>query len=114
MGDWRERTNRLTRRNLQQRHGLLLNTALTTLGLVTFDLDLDDAADVAAALALMSKMLGTPRCVRTRANSPRCAVLYRCDDPAGLSATHKGRDGAIELFSGPGARSPRSASTSTR
>ena len=39
--------------------------------------------------------------MRTRANSPRCATLYRCDDPAGLSATHKGSDGAIELFAGP-------------
>lgn len=100
--DWRERSEPFDpAQSYSNAYGLLLNTALTTLGLVTFDLDLDDTADAAAALALMSKMLGTPRCVRTRANSPRCAVLYRCDDPAGLSATHKGTDGAIELFSGP-------------
>jgi hypothetical protein len=100
--DWRERTEPFdSARSYSNPYGLLLNTALTTLGLATFDLDLDDAADAAAALALMSKMFGTPRCVRTRANSPRCAVLYRCDDPAGLSATHKGTDGAIELFCGP-------------
>jgi Primase C terminal 2 (PriCT-2) len=100
--DWRERTEPFDpAQSYSNAYGLLLNTALSTLGLATFDLDLDDTADAAAALALMSKMFGTPRCVRTRANSPRCAVLYRCDDPAGLSATHKGTDGAIELFCGP-------------
>jgi hypothetical protein len=101
-GDWRERTEPFDpAQSYANQYGLLLNTALVLRGLVTFDLDLDDTIDAAAALALMSTMLGTPRCVRTRANSPRCAVIYRCDDPAGLSATHKGTDGAIELFCGP-------------
>ena len=98
---WRERTEPFEpAQSYANQYGLLLNTALVTLGLVTFDLDLDDLADAAAALALMTDMLGAPRCVRSRANSPRCAVIYRTDDVDGLSAVHKGSDGAIELFAG--------------
>jgi hypothetical protein len=100
--DWRTRTDPFDPdQPYANAYGLLFNTALVTVRLVTLGFDLDWPPDVQAALDLLTKTCGPPRCVRSRPNSPRRAVIYRCDDPEGLYACAKGSDGGIELFSGP-------------
>jgi hypothetical protein len=100
--DWRDRPTPFDpARSYSNRYGLLLNTAIILIGLVAFDLDIDVAEDIALALDVMQQHLGPARCVRSRANSPRRAALYRTEDSAGRYMTAKGCDGAIEVFSGP-------------
>ncbi len=98
---WRQRTTPFDPAiDYANQYGLLLNTALILDGLVAIDLDIDSDEDVTLAMDIMHEHLGYPVCVRTRANSPRRAALYRTDDPTGLSAALTGSDGAIEVFSG--------------
>jgi hypothetical protein len=98
---WRDRTEPLDPEiSYANAYGPLLNTALILDGTCAWDLDIDDPDDAADASDILQQMLGTARCTRSRANSSRRALLYRCDDPAGFYEHLKGEHGAIEVFAG--------------
>ena len=65
-----------------------------------FDFDVDDADDMAVVWSEMVTMLGPPRCVRYRTNSPRRAALYRASDSDGVYRHLHGDDGGIEVMTG--------------
>jgi hypothetical protein len=99
--DWRDRTAPFDPEiSYANTYGPLLNTALILDGCCAWDLDIDDPDDAADASDILQQMLGTARCTRSRANSPRRALLYRCDDPAGFYEHLKGEHGAVEVFAG--------------
>jgi hypothetical protein len=99
--NWRELPPFDPSQRYQSPFGDLLNTALRLNGVAAIDGDIDDADDMAEVMDILCDQLGPSPCMRSRSNSPRRAMLYRCDDPQGFSDTWKGTWGAIEIFAGP-------------
>jgi hypothetical protein len=98
---WRERTEPFDPDvSYANAYGPLLNTAMILDGSCAADIDIDDPDDAEDAADILQQTLGASPCIRSRANSPRRALLYRCDDPQGFYHSLKGAHGAIEVFAG--------------
>ncbi|SED20331.1 hypothetical protein SAMN05444161_2746 [Rhizobiales bacterium GAS191] len=73
--------------------GLLLG--VSEIPVQAFDADIDDPAAMAAVLADMKPFVPLGALIRTRANSPRVAILVRCE-PGVLKEKLQGEFGAVE------------------
>jgi hypothetical protein len=75
-----------------------LNTGLFALGLRIFDFDIDNLTIAAAARRLAEQHFGDTPLIRVRANTRRCALVYRALEPdAAKYIKLKGKLGAIEV-----------------
>jgi len=75
-----------------------LNTGILCDGLRVLDLDIDDASLVSRVKAMALDMLGADAPIRTRANSPRCALVYRAADGEPMKRSIAGTLGKIEVL----------------
>ena len=73
--------------------GLLLGAS--DLALQALDFDLDEAAVMATALAAVKPIVPRKSLIRLRANSPRVAMVLRCE-PVALKEKLQGEHGAVE------------------
>jgi hypothetical protein len=75
-----------------------LNTGLLADGLRIIDIDIEDAASVAAIRAKAIELLGETDLVRTRANTARCALIYRAAEGSPKKRSVAGELGKVEVL----------------
>ncbi len=92
---------KVTRPMVDQWSAAAANVGLRTRVYPAVDLDVDDQEVAAELQALTFRLLGESA-VRTRSNSPRCAILYRLDgesfEKKSVKFTRNGRPGKVEVL----------------
>ena len=96
--EWQERARRNPPADAEEAPRMdHLNTGLLCDELRVLDLDVDDAELIGRLKALAVLMLGETIC-RSRANSPRCALLYRASVGSPKKLVASGTVGKVEVL----------------
>lgn len=98
IANWQERARRNPPADAEEPpRGDHLNTGILCDGLRAIDVDIDDTEAAARIKDMALTMLGET-IIRTRSNSPRCALVYRAAEDSPKKRTLTGAAGKIEVL----------------